>query len=602
MKVEKIKPGSEREHEVMDKVATFMEIGLSGNDDLLERMAKAQRYACGDSWDPALKEYNSARGKFSLTIPVIRPHINQLVGSYIQNPKDPMVLNHRGGLKMLADLQTALVMHATKDESTQFELAQTISQFFTTGTSYMGVFLDYQRDPRHGDLEIKTLDGFDVLRDPTCKEYDWNNRRSGAKFVIWMPWVDKDWLAKQWPDQMGRYAMEASHISAGSAVERAAASHVGFVTGERMTSVGRAYGKNEDTEYSHLRERLVHTWWLEYREVYYFYDLQDERLEPKVLVDDKEKAYAKRAVKEFAGTFQVEKAVVPAMNHTRSVGNILLDNRFDEFNLLASGQTLFPVIPFNCYFNNGYVSGVAEDLEDSQDWINTLRSSVANVLKKQPNWGWIINSDKTGTYAGWLKDNASRDGVVLNKHKAGGSIESIPAVPIPMAAVQLTEMGKTEMKEISAVRTESPEKQGKEGWQTISLKQQASLTSAAPQMGNADYSLHLLYNLIITVIRSTDVYSLEEILKIVDEKDLLDTKHLEEMRYAAAQMLGIQYPIPPIQFDTQVMAKLTPGESEALQKKLRMMDGQREAMIQRLDAVARPMRCAMPGLVGMGVR
>jgi len=583
----------EREHEIMTRVTHFQESAITHNADLMARMEKAQRYTAGDQWDPTIKEANTKRAKFSLTIPLIRPQVKQLVGYYIQNPKDPSIRAYRGGLRVLADLITALVMHATKDESVQFEIAQTVDECGTTGRSYMAMLLDYERDPMFGDLEIKKLDCFDVWPDPACKEYDPNNRHTGAKFMIWRPWVDKDWIKAKWPDKAQRLGIVQDAVGGGGAWSWFG-QHVNWlvttISGRRMTSVGSAYGGNsEEMVFSRFKDRLDHTWWIEYKPIYYWYDLRDERPEAWIIVTDEEKQQAEQAAEQFPDTFKIEESIAPVMNHTVSLGSIFLENSFDELNLLASGQTLYPIVPFNCFFNNGYISGVAEDLIGSQDWVNLTRSTVANILKKQPNHGYMIGDDKEGTFKDWLAENGGLDGVVIDKSRGGGFVEAIKPPPLPAAHAQMTELAKAEMREISNLRTEQPEGAAKEGWQTVSLKQQASLTGVSPVLSNIDYSLHLLYNLIATSVRSLRVYSNAEIRRIVDEKDLIDPQLLQEAKLVAAQALGVPYPIPPIQMSQVVMMQMDPGDSEMIQKKLHQLDMQREALEAKLEEIAKPL-------------
>lgn len=579
--------GTDREHEIMAKIAHFYDLAVSGNANLYDRMDKNNRYVCGDQWDSATKDYNESRGKFCLTIPLIRPQIKQLVGHVIQNPKDISVLNYRGGMKVLADLQTALIMHAMKEESVKFEIVQMFDEGNSTGSGYLGVFIERERDPHYGDLEIRKLDCFDVLPDPTSKVYDPNSRRDGWKFVIWQPWVDKDWAAKKWPEKKDLIATYAGPGQAGLWA-RFVGKIIGFLTGSTINSRTNLQGAGHDTlETYELRDRISHTWWVEYRPIYYFYDLREEKSEPLVVVEPKEKAEAEKAVAEYKDVFSLEEAIAPVMNHTLSLGDVFLENRFDELNLIKSGQTLFPIVPFHPYMNNGYKACIVDDMIGVQDFINWTRSTVANILKEQPNRGWYVKTD-VGGKGEWLKEHGSEDGVVIDKSKFGGEVEQITPAPLPVAYANLTEIAKTEVREVTNIRTEQPEKDIKTmSGIAIAQKQEASITGISPILSNFDYSLHLLGNLLATVIRSTHVYSLEEISKIVDEKNLLDSKLISEARFVASQMMGIQIP-EPINFSIAMLSAMQPEDAELMQQKLKDADRAREAVLAKLDTIAKP--------------
>jgi hypothetical protein len=406
--------------------------------------------------------------------------------------------------------------------------------------------------------------------------------------------VDREWISKQWPDKAQTVGVGSGFSSSGrfGGFANYAKNLVSAIVGQRMTSIGPASdGNPEDTEFAKLRERVTHTWWIEYKPIYYFYLLDQERSDPFVLVNEQEKAEADNAIRQFPDRFLLEETIAPVMNHTIAVGNTFLENRYDELNLLRTGQTMFPVVPFNCYFNNGYVSGIAEDLIGSQDFVNAMRSTVMNIMKKMPNHGYIINRDVSGTYKATLQADGGTDGFIGERDKAGGDITAIEPRPLPSAAVQMTEIGKAEMREITGVRTENPESRTKEGWQTVQLKQQASITGSSPILNNIDFSLHLLFGLLATVIRSTPVYSDAEIAKIIEEKDLIDSKLLAEARQVVSMTTGIPVP-PPLQFNTALIAQMRPEDAESMQAELRQADFAREAVLAKLDAVAKPMAIA----------
>ncbi len=580
-------PAAKTDAELLDKVNAFYEFAESGNGELRERMATNLRYVCGDQWDPADVEWNRKKGKFSLTIPLIRPQVKFLVGQVVQNPKDITILNQHGGMKQLADLQTALVKHALSDQSAQFEFTQWFEQGVNTAAGYLGAFVEFHRDPLYGDLTIKALDSFDVLGDPACKVYDWNSRGDGAKFVIWEPWVDMDLIRAQYPDHADEIGVSGGPFGGG--IFGWVRSMASSVFGLRERSVSSISGDVLREDYSEFRRRVRHCWWTDPQEVWYFYALQDEEeAEPLLVIDEQEKRRVERALKEYPDTFEVKAAIVPVVNHTISCGDVLLENRVDECNLLAGGEGLLPVIPFYPYHDNGYKSTVVDDLTGTQDLINYGASAEINLLKGQANRGWFTNGG-TEPDKDWLRHHGSEDGVVIDTQKYGGQVQRIEPANMSVGYRTVIESYKQVLREISNIRTEQPEKDQQDmSGRAIALKQQASVTGVSGVLNNYDYSLHLAGNYIATVIRATKIYSLREIRMIVEEKRLLDPQLLAEMRQVAAQMMGKEVPSPYPVNQTRVMA-MPPEQREQYVGELESLEATRQHVLETIDQVAKPL-------------
>jgi len=571
------------EHEILEKVLEFKNIADSGNGDLKERMATNFKNVHGDPWDPQERAWNEARGKACIHIPLIRPQVSFLSGQVVQNPKDITMVNHHGGMKLLADLQTALIKHAMSDESAKFELAHWFQSGAETSSGYLGVFVSKARDPLYGDLEIRKLDPFDVTPDPTCKVYDWNSIQDGAKFVFWEPWVDKDYIKEKYPSKWREVVPD------GPGGQTFASRALRFVFGVRKRSVATASGELLTEDYSELKVKLSHCWWKEYKTVHYFYDLRNgEESEPQVITDKKELAKARAAMKDYEGTFELKKAIVPCMNHTVYANDVLLEHTQDELGMLKTGMTLFPIIPFYPYFSSGYKSTIVDDLIGVQQFVNYTRSVTFNLLKGQANRGWKIKRD-AGGFTEWLQNHGSEDGVVIDESRGGGKVDKIDPAPLSNAHENLTQIGKGEFREITNMRTDAPERDQEDlSGRAIALKKESSETGISPILLNFDYSLNILGNYLSTVIRTTKVYSLREIKMVVEEKRLVDPKLLDEARQMVAMQLGIQIPEPE-RFSKDQIMNMPVEQAEAATAQLEKLEQARQQVIATIDEIATPM-------------
>ena len=87
-------------------------------------------------------------------------------------------------------------------------------------------------------------------------------------------------------------------------------------------------------------------------------------------------------------------------------------------------------------------------------------------------------------------------------------------------------------------------------------KQQASQTGNSPILQNFDYTQAILNNLIVEIIRRKKIYSLDEILEIVDADEMIDGQMMEDARATVTQELeqrGIKLPEHPAEIDPEAM-------------------------------------------------
>ncbi len=579
-----------RKAEILDLIREFREIAENGNQERMERMRKAEDFVTGDQWDPALQAAMEEKGKICLSIPLIRPQIKQMVGHVVQNPREITVKNLRGGLKVLADVQSALIKHLVIDQDAQHQIVQWFDQGSTTGSSYLALLLDMDSDPLHGNLEIRRLNEFEVLPDPTCQVYDPNQRKVGARFFIWDSWEDADYIEHKWPDALGAYR---SSGASGTSGVRAMGGFLSWLVGSAISGITQMFWRKREAEaieFEKLRYPVTHCWWKQHKKVQFFYDHRQSDLDALILTEKKDIAAARKAVEQYGEqVFELREAIVPQINHTIALGDVLLEHIEDEFNLIQTGESLFPVVPFHAFFNNGFTAGIAEDMIGVQEFINWTRSQVVNIMKNQPNSGWIIGQD-VGHKAKWLEAHAGQDGIVIDKSAFGGYVEKIAPAPMPQLE-HLTQLGREEIREVSNIRTENPEHEPKQmSGRAILAKQQASLQGVSPVMANFDYSLAIFGKVCAGVIRANPVYSDSEIREIVEEKKLIDPQLLQECREAVATaVLSRPLPPPPAPLDPFILQGLQPHQISQAKNQYQQHVATYQKLIEQIDQQARPM-------------
>jgi hypothetical protein len=580
-------------------VSEFRSQGVEGSANLYDRMRKAEDFVIGGDlqWDPAVKEANEGKGKFCLTIPLVKPQIKQVIGTSIQNPKDFKVYNTKGGSATIAKVLTALAKQAMDSEQARFEKTHFCESGLNTGSGQLLFALDSTTDPMHKNVVVEHLNEHEVLWDPNCNVYDPNSRGVGAKFVIWEPWVDKDLIDLTYPDKKSELPG-----GTGGVVSTALGMVGGFISWlvgnpNKQTSI---FGPENRTDVKNLektRYQLSHTWWVKPVKATWWYDKRKSEFDAIILVpgckvqwlDDTtgettETVVTKEMIskvnalaKEQPDTFIVKETIQNVMIHTIRVGETLLDNIVDELNLAQSGICLFPLIGFYPYFTNGYKSGMAEDMIGTQEEINYAHSMSLNLIKTIANTGLIIDGGPgTEKYMEFLKTNADTDGVILEKKRAGGNIEKIQPTNYPVAFETITDRAKENLKQITGVRTEDPTTAKDRVARTIQLKQQSAQTATSSMFMNYDYSVSLIGNLLLEIIRNNDIFSEDEIGEVVDKEDLIDAELLKQAGELVLREMteqGHQLPTPPQQPQEQ-----TPEAIQAFQQSVTLFEQFRKTL------------------------
>ena len=533
--------------DILRKVAQMRSDGVAGSANFFDRMRKAEDFVIGEQWDPAVKEANRLKGKFTLTIPIIKPQIKQIAGAELQNPQDFIIKNTRSGTATVARILTALTKQATDSERARYEKSQAFESGLNTGQGVMGVFIDKTDDPRHGNLRIERLVEHNTMVDPNATSYNINKNTTGAKWVIWEEWVDKEFVEAEYPDKKADLEAKGSQ----SFLEVVAGNVVGIIdwmTGRRSTKETGSFSNRERTDFEVMvksRYLKSHTWWREPKICVHWYDNRKSEIDSLFLHKDKEIALARKAAKENPEIFSIEEVVSYVMHHTIRVKDTFLEDRVDELN----GVQMFPLSFFWPYWINGYKSGVSEDLIGTQEEINWTHSQALNFVKALANTGYKVKDDSSGAFADWLQAHGGEDNIVIDEALGGGSVERLEPSPWPHQFELLKREALDIARTITGIRTEVPEKDEKAlSGRAIFLKQQSETKGSMSLMNNWFYTLAIHGDLLVDVIRKNDIFSEDEIREIVDTEDLLDAEFMEEATQiviAELQQQGINIPEQP---------------------------------------------------------
>jgi len=534
-----------RQAEILTNLAEYRRVAETDNRADIERMVTADDFFNGYQWDLTQKQDMEDQGKYCATIPLIRPQVAQLVGNVVANPKDISVLNTHGGMKVLADAQTTLLKHAIESCQGQDLMVQWFQRGAVTGKGYLGWFVDWDTDPMHGNLVIRNLDEFDCLSDPTCSSYDMNGSpgtADGARFFLWDEWVDQSWAAKRWPDVAELFGAQPAGVS-GKLYQPITQGLYGVVGRDNERVSTRSPQTVPD--YGKLRYKLTHSWWVEWRDAWYWYDTRKSELDALILTDKAEIRRARKVTERHSDVYRMVRSMVKVVNHTLTIGGVFLENYVDEFGLAQANLAAIPVVGFSAMWDTRKHCGIVDDMIGPQETFNWLRSFVVNLLKLMPNTGWKITKDMDG-YADYLRTHTGEAAQIIDLSKCGGMAEKIEPSTFPAGLDLISDKSKGEIRECSNIRTENPEQDTQQqSGRAILAKQANSQTGISPVLKNYDWSLRIFGNLGVNIIRCSGCYSDDEIKAMIEESGLIDDEMLHQARVLVVASLGIAFPEDP---------------------------------------------------------
>ena len=546
-------PKNMTDEEKLEKVRTFRAefVDSPNSYDLFDRKEKSQNYKVNIQWDPDVKLANEEKGKFCLSIPLIKPNIKQVAGTQAQNPRDITVRAEKGTSELSAEIITALVKHAEEKQDARFKKSRWFESGITTGESNTGIFVD-KRKGLGGRIRIVDMNDFEVIWDPSNKVYDPSDPEEGAVAVIWEPWVRKDVVEKDYPDKVDEIKDAAGPISGLSG----AAGTIGWALGATINWAKNLFrGRNEkdggfgyyfddiDDINRRFKYKLTHTWWFERKKCIRWIDVKRGPLEGKILRTDEEIKKARDATKKHQKAFTIEDILCDVMHHTVNLGSLFLEDIVDEFNGFE-GYNLIRFIP---NFDNGYKTGEVEYMIGTQDEINWLHSMKLNLVKQLANTGWKIARDAVDNFVTWLQDHGSEDGIVIDKSRGGGEVDKIEPSSFPTGIHVSEKDAEENLKTISNVRTEDPSSDKEESGRAILAKQQASQTGSMSIFSNWGNSISMYAHTLVAIIQKGRVYTIDEMKAIIDRDRLLSSEIMDKARGIVVQQLakaGIELPQP----------------------------------------------------------
>lgn len=467
-----------------------------------ENARKGYKYYMGDQWSPEDLQRLKSQGRPALTINRIKPTIRTLSGYMRQNRRDQKVMPRRGGVQAVADIYTHLMKHTYDLSYADWYNAQMFTDGIICGKGFVSLDIDYMQDPVNGQLTINREDPFLILEDPFSTKYD----LSDARFVFRMRWLDKSQLEAMYPKAK-------DHMNQIEAVQGTE----GYLQTE--TDDYDDAERQELTEIAKHRYLVKECWYRTYQKTDIIIDPVSGELKEAKDFDDG----ALELMQLENPNIKKVSRIMPKLHLKTMIGEYELDHQDDPYN----GMTRFPIVRFAdelVYAEKAMVRGEIDDIISAQDELNKRRSQALHLLNTTANSGYLVEEGALSpTQYRKLEEMGSKAGVIIQvKQGALGKLQRVSPNQLSTGHVDLAQLSDGDIKSISGINSDllGVDDTTATSGIAMEMRRRQGLINVEPVFDNFDFTMRVLGDTMLDILRNTDTYSVEEIAYIVGEKNI----------------------------------------------------------------------------------
>ena len=508
-----------------------------------ERMTQYQDFFRGNHWTEEMYNTYKSAGVEPITINRCRPVVKAFLGMYLTNKQSVKVKPRRSGTQKAAEVYTEMLKHVEDSSAADYVYAKTIQRGSIDTEAYLVIVIDKKANI-NGQPKVKMYPLRDVDTDINAEEYDLNE---SSKFVILKDWIDRDELDIQYPEYKDMIGNMIDAPDMDTHIEQLS---------EYMADDDYDYENEEDDDKMLLNKYryLVRTvYWKEPLEAVIVADRQTSTI--KIITEEKQVKKLRKAAKK-SRRFNIQKTVSHQLHKCTFLGHEMLEI---ETNPYGEDLTDFPVFRFCPYWDLGWASGVLDDAVSLNSEENIHRTQTIRLLNQTANSGWITGGG-TPANINKLKNFGSVEGVVIDKTDYGNFLEKIKSNKLDSGFFTMGIQFEQDIKRVTGVddATQGYDTGRTESGRAIKLKQMQNQVSAEPVFNNFYYTLQLMGEYLLRLLRKNEYYTDNEIKFIVSESSLLDAQFLQKAQGILVAQLGADLPMPqqPMPIDPMAMTMI----------------------------------------------
>jgi hypothetical protein len=477
----------------------------SACDDNVEWLTRAkesyQFYTGIQQWDTDVLDVLAKEGRPALQINLLMPIVNLLCGYQRQNRSDIKLYPRSSGSTAVAELGSELIKHTMDVSGGIYEESDAFFDGVVCGKGWIGCDVNYLNDPLNGDIAVEKESPFAILEDQKNRKYDINQ----GDFVFKTWWWNKRQIELQYPGK-AKYIEDST--SAPEWIYDKIQDEGDYT--EDLSS-WEDEGQRSKSQYR-IRER----WYKKWEKCTFLIHIPT--LSIKRLTGEQVEQVKHKLALVGGNEFRIIDRPAPVLYKAVSSGDVLLEHIKDPFD----GLNLFPFFRFCPYLADGYVFGVIDNLKDPMREVNKRRSQELHHLNLTVHSGWMVGDDSNEDAVRKLEQFGSRPGVVICPKHYGGSLERIEPGNRSIGYEALSALAAKDIQNISGINPSLLEQtpEPKESGRAKMLRQQAGLTVSEMIFDNWRRTQQAVGYFLWELIRTSTIYTQEEITAVVQEHNL----------------------------------------------------------------------------------
>jgi len=501
------------------KMLIYCKEAKDGNSMWRERAKENYRFYVGDQWSSADKTQLDSEKRPHLTLNNILPIINAISGNERSNRKIALVYPKKGGTAKVAKLFSSVCRHVYDQTNFIYEVSQAFLDGIIGGKGWWNLEINYGEDPIDGDVEINRISPFDIEEDPNSTTYDLNK---SANYIIRHFWWDKETLELAYPKSKQDIEEATEWIQANTADVK---------TFEATDTEEATYEDNKGVAVQLTKYRVNEIFWKSFEKRSFLVNTETlslQRIDP-TQIEIAQKLMGKNK------SLKIVERIIPILHQTIFLGRNILEHIEDPFN----GVAKFPLFRFTPYYIEKLAFGVVDNLKDPQREINKRSSQALHHLNQTANSGWIGED-------GWEVEDkesveafGSKAGVSLH-YRNGKKPERLVPAPLSQGHLLLARMGIDSIKMISGINADllGYDKTKSESGVAMETRRAQGLMVANSIFDNFDYTQQLFGEMLVEIIRNTNVFSDEEIKLIAKEQNEPDAEFEQTLKTRQSWSIG----------------------------------------------------------------
>ena len=535
------------EQQVRSKCLEFIQDADNSNKlkKQKDRATLAQDFFRGGNAHWTEEEYNiyKSKGVEPVSINRCRPVVKAMVGMYLQNKQDIKVLPRRGGTNTVAAIWTEVLKHTQDLTYAEKIYAELFMRGNIDTEAYIKVEIDETQNI-NGQPVLKVIPLEDGDVDPTCRNYNIN---AGSGYFIEKEWRHKEWVEVKYSDKKELFSEPLDDQ------QDVTASIINYLLDEDITE-----DEDEDLEITKkYKYRIRRIYWREIVSGVVVIDKEAGLL--KIISDDKKSKQLKKLAKKYP-RYEIKNTPVYRLHETVMLGKLFLEDKLDPY---GAEVNRIPVFRYSPFWDLGYANSILDDIIPLNREENIHRTQFVKILNQTANSGWKVGGGNQKDIDA-LSNFGAVEGLVVDLSKFNGVAERLqPNLP-PQGYLINSQQFEQDIKRVSGVddATLGYETNRAESGKAISLKQKQNEVSSESIFSNFYYTLELLGNFLLKIIRKNNIYTDDEIKQVVNESSLMDTEMLAKARAVLVAQVGGELPepmsVPPP--NPEVMAMIKPED------------------------------------------